>query len=58
MFSYTVYGPNSTPPDRIWKEIYGLKDGKMTLLEIINGKHNLGYNVPESFEFDDDEVKK
>lgn len=54
MYTYAVAGSNSTVPDRIWKEIYGLKDGKMTLLEVVQGKHILAYSVPERFVFDDD----
>jgi hypothetical protein len=46
---------NYSVPDRIWKEIYGLKDGRMTLLEVIQGRHVASYQVPESFEFDDEE---
>lgn len=54
MYAYTIVGANSTQPDRIWKEIYGLSNGKMTLLEVVQGKHVLAYSVPESFVFDDD----
>lgn len=43
-----------TQPDRVWKEVWGLKDGKMTLLEVINGKHTPAFQVAESIEFDDE----
>ena len=52
-FTYAIHGSNSTPPDRVWKEIYGLKDGKMTLLEIVKGKHITAKQIPEHFVFDD-----
>lgn len=42
-------------PDRVWKEIYGLKDGKMTLLEVVTGKIIPEQHIPESIEFDDEE---
>lgn len=44
---------NSSPPDRVWKEIYGLKDGKMSLLQIIEGKHIQEQHIPESIEFEE-----
>jgi hypothetical protein len=53
-FTYCGYY-NSTPPDRVWKEIYGLKDGRMTLLKVVQGKHNQAQHIPESFEFDEDQ---
>lgn len=46
---------SNTPIDRVWKEIYGLKDGRMTLLQIVNGKHVPAQYIPESYEFDDEE---
>lgn len=48
-------GFSSTPPDRVWKEVYGLKDGKMTLLKAVEGKHVQAQHIPESFEFDEDQ---
>lgn len=54
--SYPSYSSN--PPAKVWKEVYGLKDGRMTLLEVINGKHNPAYSVPESYEFEDEEDKE
>lgn len=56
-FTVAIYRTdgNYSVPDRVWKEIYGLKDGRMTLLEVIQGKHRQSYQVPESFEFDDEE---
>jgi len=55
-FTYAV-NYASTPADRIWKEVYGLKDGKMTLLEVIHGKHTPSHNVQETLEFDDEKEK-
>jgi len=57
-FTYCLGYGNNTPPDRVWKEVYGLKDGKMTLLEVIKGTHHQAYNVSESFEFDDEKTSK
>ena len=57
MFTNTWWSGNgyySQPPDRVWKEIYGLKDGRMTLLEVVQGKHRQAYRVEEEFIFDDD----
>ncbi len=56
-FTYAVNYINSSPADRIWKEVYGLKDGKMTLLEVIHGKHTPAHNVEETLEFDDEKDK-
>lgn len=60
-YTYTIstgiYGYCSSP-DRVWKEIYGLKDGRMTLLEVVQGKHQQAYHVEESFIFDDDKDVK
>lgn len=49
-FTYAVYH-NSTPPDSIYKDIYGVVDGKLTLIEIKVGKHTPQHVVPESIEF-------
>lgn len=54
-FTYCGGFNYSTPPDHVWKEIYGLKDGRMTLLQVVQGKHIQAQHIPESFEFDDEE---
>lgn len=52
--AYAIAGYlNSSPPDRVWKEIYGLKDGKMSLLQTVEGKHIQARHIPESIEFDE-----
>jgi hypothetical protein len=51
-YNTSTFMPIKTP-DKIWKEIYGLKDGRMTLLEVVSGKHIPAYNVPESYEFEE-----
>ena len=51
--TYTGW-PGQTAPDRVWKDVYGLKDGKMTLLKVVQGKHIQAQQIPESFEFDDE----
>ena len=38
-------------PDKIWKEIYGIKDGELQLLETIEAKHTPGYCVDETIEY-------
>lgn len=48
----------SNPPqigaDQIWKEVFGMKDGRMTLLETIQGQHRPQYTVEEQFIFPTD----
>lgn len=34
-----VYPEDGGPPDKVWKEIYGVKDGKIVLLKTVEGKH-------------------
>lgn len=45
-------------PDKVWKEIYGIKDGKLQLLDTIEGKHNPGYYVEETIQFDEKKETK
>lgn len=56
-YTYAINYNNIQPADRVWKEVYGLKDGKMTLLEVIHGKHTPSHNVQETIEFDDEKEK-
>lgn len=37
--------PPQKAPDTVFKEIYGIKDNKIQLIETINGKH-----IPTSFQ--------
>jgi hypothetical protein len=62
LYSYTINNntggaqcaSSNNPLDRVWKEIYGLKDGKMTLLQVVQGKVVPAQYIPESIEFDDE----
>lgn len=41
------------PPDKIWKEIYGIKDGKIILQRRIEGKHIPAMWIEEKIIFDE-----
>jgi hypothetical protein len=43
--------PGGPVPDKVWKEIYGIKDGKIALLEIVEGIHIPLRIVDEKFSF-------
>ena len=43
--------PPRQAPDRIVKEVYGAKDGKVVLLRTVEGKHFPAEQVPERIEF-------
>lgn len=47
---YHTNPPQSTP-DRVWKEVYGVVNGKITLLETIQGEHTPSYVVDETITF-------
>lgn len=49
--SNSVYGNGTPVPDGIYKDIYGVKDGELFLLETIKGKHIPTKVIHESFEF-------
>lgn len=51
-YLYAVYGQNQSPPDRVWKEIYGAKDGRVVLIETIEGKHTPARYESEKIEFE------
>lgn len=59
MFTYTSItsistgGLASSNPDQIFKEIYGFRDGKMKLLNVIYGKHIPKQYIEESYEFEE-----
>lgn len=46
-----IYSNGCPPPDSIYKDIYGVVDGKLTLIETKVGKHIPQHIVPESIEF-------
>ena len=52
--SSAIYASNppQSAPDKVWKEIYGIKDGKLARLEIIEGKHTPRSINPEKIEFE------
>lgn len=55
-FTYTTnvnIGNTFYCDDRTFKEIYGTRDGKLTLLKTIQGKVIPAHTVEESFEFDE-----
>jgi len=45
--------PPQATPDKIWKEVYGLKDGKLALIKKLEGKHTPARVVDEKIEFDE-----
>lgn len=55
-YSYTTWnGISSTtsPLPQAIKEIYGVKDGKLTLIKTVVGVVKPAYNVPEHMDFDE-----
>lgn len=44
--------PAKPAPDRVTKEIYGVKEGKIVLDELIEGKHTLEHTISKSITFD------
>lgn len=48
-----VYCPNGCP-DTIWKEIYGIVEGKLVLIERINGTHIPAHFVQEQYKFENE----
>lgn len=51
--SHSMYATNPTKPvpDTVIKEIYGVENGVITLVEQIKGKHEPEYTVKEKFIF-------
>lgn len=45
--------PPMPVPDRVEKEIYGVVDGKIVLIETKTGKHTPAYMVKETVTFDE-----
>lgn len=50
--SYLTHPPRPVP-DQVWKEIWGVEDGILTLLEKIKGIHEPEHTVKEKFIFED-----
>jgi len=44
--------PPQMAPDKVWKEVYGVVDGKIQLVKRIDGRHEPAYTVREKFIFD------
>lgn len=44
--------PPQTPPDRVWKEIYGIHNGNLILKDVIQGTHVQEKNIPEQIKFE------
>ena len=44
--------PEVKVPDRAWKEVYGVEDGVITLIQTIEGKVVPPQNTPETISFD------
>lgn len=49
--SNTAYGNGHPVPDEVWKEIFIIKDGKLTLSRTVKGTHTPAHMVQESIEF-------
>lgn len=50
--SNMAYGNGTPVPDRVEKEVYGVVDGKIALIQTVQGKHEPAYCVEEKFSFD------
>lgn len=50
--SNMAYGNGTPVPDRVEKEVYGVIDGKIALIQTIQGKHEPAYRVEERITFD------
>ncbi len=57
-FSYTVIGPNSQPPDKVWKEVWEVEGGKLVRRPDVVGTHTPAQSIPESFEFDEPDQRQ
>ncbi len=58
LFSYTVIGPGSQPPDRVWKEVWEVEGGKLVRRPDVVGRHHPAQSLPESFEFDEPDQRQ
>lgn len=54
--SNTMYAcnPPRPAPDYVWMEIYGVVDGKIVLVEAIQGKHKPAEYIQESISFNNE----
>ena len=54
--SHMVYATNPprSAPDKVIKEIYGVRNGKIVLEEEIRGTHEPSYIVEEQIKFEDE----
>jgi len=48
---YGYHNSLSYTPDRVWKEIYGIANGRIALLKVINGTVTPSQTLPEEIEF-------
>lgn len=51
--AYFTVDPPIPVPDLVWKEVYHIVDGRLKFIDKVRGHHTPGYNVSESFEFDE-----
>jgi len=50
-FSYTVIGPHSQPPDRVWMESWEIQNGELVRMPDIEGRHQPSQTIPEAITF-------
>lgn len=50
--SHKINEDGSPVPDIVYKERFEVRDGKIALVEVIEGKHTPGYYVDERIEFE------
>ena len=44
--------PSQPAPDRVWKEVYGVVEGKLVKIKEIKGTHIPSHTIKEQFVFD------
>lgn len=52
--SYTSSNGSTSVPDKVWKEIYGVINGKLILIKSIEGIHIPARHTEERYEFPED----
>ena len=50
-FSFTIAGSGTQPIPKVWKEVYGVVEGKFGKIKSIDGEHVPAVNTPETYEF-------
>ncbi len=50
LFNYTSLG-SAQPSDKVWKEIWELREGRLVRLPDIEGRHTPPYTIPEAIAF-------